>query len=334
MKKVLKIGVIGLGVGEKHLETYEKHNLCNVIAVTDLNKKKLLKCKKKFPHISFENSAEKIINNKSIDLISIASYDNFHCDQIIKSIKNNKHIFVEKPLCINYLEYFKIKKILSSRPKIKISSNLLLRNSPQFVYLKKKIQKNYFKKIYYMMGEYNYGRIKKITDGWRANIPFYSVMHGGGIHIIDLMVWFLGKKVKRVIAAGNNISTQKTKFKFNDLVSSLIEFENGVIANVTANFGSVTPHHHTFSVYSKNATFTQKYRDVSIGTSRTSNQKFKKINFNYLNKNKSYILKSFIESIIFKKKPVVTKNDVLKTMAISLAIEKSIKSRKWEKVVY
>jgi hypothetical protein len=58
------------------------------------------------------------------------------------------------------------------------------------------------------------------------------------------------------------------------------------------------------------------------------------INRKYLNKNKSFILKSFINSIIYNKKPVVTKNDILKTMAVSLAVEKSVKSKMWEKVTY
>ena len=54
----------------------------------------------------------------------------------------------------------------------------------------------------------------------------------------------------------------------------------------------------------------------------------------HLNKNKSFILKSFIKSIIYNKKPVVTKDDILRTMAVSLAVEKSVKSKKWEKVIY
>ena len=58
------------------------------------------------------------------------------------------------------------------------------------------------------------------------------------------------------------------------------------------------------------------------------------INRKYLNKNKSFILKSFIKSIIYNKKPAVTKDDILRTMAVSLAVEKSVKSKKWEKVIY
>ena len=232
------------------------------------------------------------------------------------------------------MEYFKIKEALLSKPKIKISSNFVLRNSPQFLELKKKINKKKLGDIYYILGEYNYGRLKKITEGWRSKIPFYSVMHGGGLHIIDLMLWLIKKNVKKVIALGNNISTKKTKFRFNDLVSSLMEFENGITANVTANFASVTDHHHTFSVYGTEGTFIQKYQDATFRKSRNKNEKIKIISCNYLNQNKSFILNSFIDSIIYKKQPVVTKNDILKTMAVSLAVEKSVKSKMWEKVTY
>jgi len=334
VKKIIKIGIIGLGVGLKHWETYEKNPLCEVVAIADFDEKKLEKYKKKFPKIQFVKDANKVLKNKSIDLISIASYDNYHYKHIIKSIKNDKHIFIEKPLCLNYLEYFKIKKALLSKPKIKISSNFVLRNSPQFLKLKKKINKKKLGDIYYILGEYNYGRLKKITEGWRSKIPFYSIMHGGGLHIIDLMLWLIKKNVKKVIALGNNISTKKTKFRFNDLVSSLMEFENGITANVTANFASVTDHHHTFSVYGTEGTFIQKYQDATFRKSRNKNEKIKIISCNYLNQNKSFILNSFIDSIIYKKQPVVTKNDILKTMAVSLAVEKSLKSKMWEKVTY
>jgi predicted dehydrogenase len=334
MKKIINVGIIGLGVGKKHWETYEKDSSCKVVAIADFDKKKLNKYKKKFSRIKFVTDANKILKDKLIDLISIASYDNYHYDHIIKSIKNEKHIFIEKPLCLNYSEYFKIKKALLKKPKIKISSNLVLRNSPQFLKLKKKIDKKNLGDIYYMSGEYNYGRLQKITKGWRSKIPFYSVMHGGGLHIIDLMLWLIEKKVKKVIALGNNIMTKKTKFRFNDLVSSLIEFENGITANVTANFASVTDHHHTLSVYGKKGTFIQKYKDVTLRKSRNKNEKKIIIKHQYLNKNKSFILKSFIKSIIYNKKPVVTKDDILRTMAVSLAVEKSVKSKKWEKVIY
>ena len=43
--------------------------------------------KKKYKIKNIVNNANEIINNHSIEIVSIASYDNFHFDQIVKSIK-------------------------------------------------------------------------------------------------------------------------------------------------------------------------------------------------------------------------------------------------------
>ena len=45
--KKIKVGIIGLGVGERHLQALLKNKKCEVISVCDLDKKKLLTIKKK-----------------------------------------------------------------------------------------------------------------------------------------------------------------------------------------------------------------------------------------------------------------------------------------------
>lgn len=46
MKKKFKVGIIGLGVGERHLEAYLKFG-CDVKKIFDIKKNKMLKIKKK-----------------------------------------------------------------------------------------------------------------------------------------------------------------------------------------------------------------------------------------------------------------------------------------------
>ena len=45
---------------------------------------------------------KKIFRDKQINLISIASYDNFHCKQILKAIKSKKYIYRKTALFNNY----------------------------------------------------------------------------------------------------------------------------------------------------------------------------------------------------------------------------------------
>ena len=334
MKKI-NVAVIGLGVGIHHLNFFLRNKRCNLVAVYDFDKKKTSILKKTYKKINFVQNENKIIFNNKIQLVCISSYDNFHARQIIKCVKNNKHIFVEKPLCLNYKEYFQIKKILQRKPRINLSSNFVLRNSPQFKFLEKEIKKKLFGKIYNISGEYNYGRLQKLTKGWRAKIPFYSVMMGGGIHIIDLAIFLKKQRLKSVFATGNKIITKNSKFKYYDLVSSLLKFDDDTILSVSANFGCVMPHHHRFSVYGSKKTFIQNYKDIRILKSRSENKKIEKVKYKYTNLQKTKILSSFVNQLIHKnKKSIVTKKEVLDSTAVCLAINSSLKSKKWEKIIY
>ena len=139
MKKKLFIGVVGLGVGYHHFNFFVKSKKCKLISVCDINQKKLNFIKKKFPKINVYKSFDLMIKKEKLDLVCVASYDNYHSLQILKLINKKINVFVEKPMCLNYKEYFRIKKSLKTNKNIKFSSNLILRNSPQFRVIKKKL---------------------------------------------------------------------------------------------------------------------------------------------------------------------------------------------------
>lgn len=329
----LKVGVIGLGVGERHADVYSSDTRCDLVAVCDLNAEKLDTARKKYDAVSLTIEAQDILTDDSIDLVSIASFDNFHCEHILLAIENNKHIFVEKPLCLHDYEFAQIVKALLKKPDIKISSNLVLRTAPHFKEVRNKIEAGYFGELYYLEGDYNYGRIQKIISSWRGKIPFYSVTHGGAIHLIDLILWLSGEKVTEVMAVGNKISTANTDFKYPDMVTALLKFGNGMTAKIGANFGCVMPHHHGLSVFGTNASYIKSFAMEKYYTSRDSAVQVKE--FPYEEKfRKDAILNSFISNITDGSDPIVTLSDVFDAMSISLAIERSLQSLNWEKVTY
>ena len=332
MKNKLNVGVIGLGVGARHARFLYTNKRVNLITLCDLDNKKINLYKKIFKNCKFTNNPDDIFKNSNIDIVSIASYDNFHAKHILQAIKYNKHFFVEKPFCQNINELNKICLNLKKKKKIIFSSNLVLRSNPAFVDLKKKIKKKIVGDIYYCEGDYNYGRINKILYGWRGQIPFYSVVLGGAIHLIDLIIWLSDKKVKSVIAEGNKLSTKNTKFKNYDLVSALLKFEDGMIAKVTSNFASVTPHHHILSIYGTKSTFFYNNKVIKFYKSR-DDLNFKKANSNFSNKQKSKVLNSFIDSVYYQKDlKIVRETEIINLMLVCFAIEKSLKTNKWETV--
>src|SRR5207302_359313 len=91
--------------------------------------------------------------------------------------------------------------------RLKIGSNLVLRTAPAYQWLKRAIGEEVLGSLYAFDGDYLYGRLHKISEGWRSGVTNYSVILGGGIHLVDLMLWLTGERPKRASAAGNRIST-------------------------------------------------------------------------------------------------------------------------------
>ena len=155
----LKIGIIGLGVGEAHIQGYMSHPNCEVKSLCDFDETTLEIAKKKYPDYTILKDANEILSDPEIDVVSIASYDNYHYEQIIKGLANNKNLFVEKPICYFENQAKHIYEVLKKKPELKLSSNLILRRYERFSDLRDRIQSNEFGELSYIMGGYNYGRL-------------------------------------------------------------------------------------------------------------------------------------------------------------------------------
>lgn len=117
MKTKIICGVIGMGVGEKHLIALNNNRHVKVKSVCDFDREKINLGKIKYPNVKFFYKDKEILNDKSINLVSIASYDDYHYKQVINAIENKKNIIVEKPLCLNEREFLKIKKKIKKKSK-------------------------------------------------------------------------------------------------------------------------------------------------------------------------------------------------------------------------
>ncbi len=333
MKKI-NCAVIGMGVGERHANFYKNFNKTNLVKIYEINNNKVKYLKKKFPNVEFVSHESEIYKDKNIDLVSIASYDNFHYKQIINCLKYKKDIFIEKPICLSLKELKEIKRFYKNS-KSKISCNLILRGYSKFKKIYQINKQNKFGKIFYIEGDYNYGRIKKITTGWRGKIPFYSVTYGGGVHMIDLITWILNELPFQVKAESNKITTKNSSFKYDDFSVALLKFKSGKIAKISSNFGCMIPHHHSLNIFGSKSTLIHNFKKTSIYKSRNKKVKPEEIKMNFKNKDKNNLLKDFVLNLMGKnKKTLVTFKEILDVMLICFAIEKSFKSNRNVKLDY
>tara|TARA_B110001452_G_scaffold253113_1_gene243494 strand:+ start:358 stop:1362 length:1005 start_codon:yes stop_codon:yes gene_type:complete len=325
-KNKLVVGIIGLGVGAFHLKNSLKYKNCRVKYICDLDTKKIAYYKKKFNIPYSTTNFDTVLNDKEVNTMIIASYDDNHFYQITSSLKKNKHVFVEKPMCLSLKELNLIMRVKKNKSNLLLSSNLVLRTHPFFSKIIK--EKKKLKNIYYLESDYNYGRIDKLTKGWRGKIKNYSVILGGGIHLIDLILKLKRKKVREIITMSNKIATSKFKNVPDDFAVSLLKFEDNSIAKISSNFSSSTDHHHVFNIYSENTSFFYS-RDTSEQHFKEKENKQKiVIKYKYDNKTKGKILINFLQAISKKAKLIVSEDELFYLMKVCLMLAKSQKTNK------
>ena len=324
--KRLRAGIIGLGVGEKHIEAYQSHPQCDVVAVCDFADEKISMAREKYRNVRITKESEEIVCSPDIDVVSIASFDNYHFDQIVTGIENGKHIFVEKPMCMNVHEAVMIRRLLNEKPDIRLSSNLNLRTCPLFKHLKKEILSGDMGQVFYMEGDYLWGRVDKLMDGWRKDMEFYSIVNGAAVHMIDLLMWITEMRPVQIQGFGNRIATSSSDFRFNDFAVVLMKFNNGLTAKVAANGGCVHPHFHRVTIFGTKKTFIHDMFGSKLVTSRDPRTKVREVAKEYpAVYEKRKVITTFVDSILgLEEEPIVPTEDVFASMSACLAAEEAI----------
>ena len=319
--------VIGMGVGEKHLEAIDGFMGSKVKIICEKNKKKIQILKKKYPNKLVTSKEEDIFLDKQINLVSLASYDDYHYSQILKCFRYNKNVIVEKPMCLNPNQLKNIYKLIKTK-KTKMTSNLVLRVNSLFKDFKKKIDNN---RIYYIEGDYIWGRKKKLY-GWRSKIKQYSLTLGAGIHIIDLINWLTGLKPKTVYAIGNKKATRGTSFKKNSMIAMMFEYPKNIIVKITANGAAIFNHFHEIKTFSDNQTLVNS----RLGSYMIKKDKLCKIHSSYPDKqNRKKLIHNFIETLTKKNiKPIISIKEQIDLMTICFAADKSAALNKKIKINY
>jgi predicted dehydrogenase len=327
---VIKAGIIGTGIGLKHYEAIHNFRGSKVKTIVEINKKKIAKLRKKFPNLKISTNENDIFNDKDINLVSIASYDNYHFKHILKALKNNKNIIVEKPMCLNIQELKIIKNMLKKK-KIKMISNLVLRKNSLFKQLKKIVKND---KIYYIEGDYLWGRKSKLFE-WRSKVKNYTSTLGAAIHIFDLILWITGQKPVSVMTFGNNIACNNTVFKKESFLIYILEFKNNLIAKVTANLACSYKHFHEIKIFGEKNTLVHSLPSTYKFTPKKKMNILKKIKNSYPeNFNKKKLIQDFIQNVNKNTASIMSHQDQFDLMSLCFAADKSFKNNKKVKIKY
>lgn len=229
----LNIGFIGAGnFAQGYILPYLKNrkgfNLKGVATVTGNSAKNVMR---KFGFDYCTTDYKKIINDKEIGNVFILTRHNIHAKIVIEALKNNKVVYVEKPLAINWEELREIVKTYTeNRGKVMVGFNR--RFSPLFSPLKE----FYKKKSSPLLINYRVNAGNLPFDHW----IYDKKISGGRIigevcHFIDVMQFLTNSNPINVYA--DVVEKVKKDIPENDNMIIIIKFRDGSIGNI--NYSSV-----------------------------------------------------------------------------------------------
>lgn len=261
---MIRVAIIGLGVGEQHARAVAAHRDAKLALVCDLERERVDRIAGALGCAGTTDVAA-VMASPDVDAVVLATYDDQHAAQVLQAFAAGKHVFCEKPLCRTMDELAAIARArvgnhaggapAGARRDLHLQCNLILRAAPLYRWLRDAIRGGELGDVYAIDGDYLYGRLEKITLGWRGDVDDYSVFQGGGVHLVDLMMWLLDERPARVHAVGNRIATRDSAFRYNDFVAASYELPSGVVGRITANFACVHKHQHVLRVFGTKATF-------------------------------------------------------------------------------
>lgn len=322
----LRAGVVGLGVGEQHVRSYAAIPGVEVVAVCDLDAERLTDIADRYGIERRSSDFRSITEADDIDVVSICSYDDVHAEQAISAFRHGKHVMVEKPIALFRGDASALLAAQQESGRF-ISSNLILRASPRFRELKQRIEQGDFGEIFYLEGDYLHDILHKVTEGWRGRMSFYSVLYGGGIHLIDLMRWLLDDEIVEVAAMGNRVLTRDTTYPWPDTIVALLRFAGGAMAKSTTTYGPTRPKFHALDVYGTKRTWVNDMPNARTW-SGVSHDDEEIVTTPYPGMEKGDLLPDFVAAIREGREPDVSAVDVFRVMDVCLAAWQAVEERR------
>jgi predicted dehydrogenase len=256
MSNSKKIGFAILGTGmiaEYHRKAIEANeNLgAKLIAMGHYKQNSFSEISAKFgvPCYDLEN----ILKIPDIDVICICTPSGLHAEQTIAAARAGKHIIVEKPMALNLKDADAMINACNQHG-VKLGIALQRRTDPLFRQIQKSIHNGDLGTLTMGVVTLPYYRPQSYYDQaeWRGtwSLDGGGVLMNQGIHIIDLLVWYMNDPVEIKAYAG----TKNHHIEVEDYLAATLSFRDKAIATITATTTAYPGFPHRIEIYGTKGT--------------------------------------------------------------------------------
>lgn len=219
----LNVGVVGVGsMGRNHVRIYAELDNVNLVAVADVDREAAERVARTY-HVNAYTDYQEMFAREDLDLISVAAPTGFHRQVAMHAMNAGVNVLVEKPLAATVEEGEQM-IALAQEKGVKLTVGHIERFNPAILELKKRLD------------DEPLGRIFQINV--RRMGPFPPRVEDVGVvidlatHDLNIMEYLTNSQIKSLFAE----TERRIHARYEDLVSGVMRFRNGVIGVLDINW--------------------------------------------------------------------------------------------------
>lgn len=321
----LKFAILGCGrISSKHVEAIINNKedvelvaVYDIIGELAIDKKRQYESEIDGSNVKVYTDYNEFLNDKDIDVVTIATISGYHAEQAIDCLNHDKHVLIEKPMALSIEDADKIIALGKEKNK-KVCVSHQNRFSPAVQKLRRAIDEGRFGKLIHGTARVLWARDDNYYKqaSWRGT----KALDGGTlmnqcIHNIDLLQWMMGGEVERLYSETDtfirNIETE-------DFGAILMRFKNGAVGIVE---GSVCVYpknlEETLSIFGEKGTVVISGNEIKTWQFEDS-RGYDNVELDKTNLGHTPLYKDLIDAIYEKRAPLVNGEEGKKAMEIIL----------------
>lgn len=237
-KKMLKLGILGLGEGRSTIAAALASKNYKLIKICDAN---LTLCEQRakefdFPH--YTTQYQELLNDQNIDVIAIYTPDHLHAEHVKSALEHDKHVICTKPF-IDDLASAKELIAVAEQSKKGVFVGQSSRFFEPAMRQRKDFEAGLLGELITIEAQYHADHRWFLKKGWSLKQSF-KWLYGGLSHPTDFIRWYL-PQIEEVMGYGMLSSNgAKAGLKNHDTMHFIFKAKDGRIARVSGAYTGPT----------------------------------------------------------------------------------------------
>ena len=230
---VVRCAIVGYGptfnFGWVHAQWIQAVPELALVAICDRDPERAALAGRDFPGVDTHTDLDKLLARDDVDMVSVVTQHNTHCDLVVRCLEAGKHTVVEKPMCISVAEAgVMIEAARAADRSLAVFHNR--RHDGNVRAIRKVIDEGRLGRVFHI--ELWAGGFGRPGDVWRSEKAVCGgALYDWGAHAVDWVLSLVPSRMAQVTGFFHKLLWHDSSNE--DQTRAIIRFEDGTVADIT-----------------------------------------------------------------------------------------------------